>query len=358
MRTSTATAPLSQARGGIAPHEGPQAGAVPLGPVRARVPQPGRTGRLVRAVVWNPVAAQEVRLRVRGWRALVTLTTSLAVIGVVGWVAYRDNVVPYGSVIGLAAAGSAVFRALAVALMATIALVVPSLAGPSISGERERRTLDLLLTTLLGPARIAAGKLLSTLSFAGLLVVACLPLFAGTYLLGGVTPGVVLETVALMAVGGLTVGSVSLFASALSRQVSAATVASYLAMAALIVVPLAGAFAVGSTQGDAAQDGPPPFSFAYTSGAAGLVSSISPGAGAAALLDSSDCSVMTPFFGSGLTVTNVMPCGPGDQYLVGLGPLGNWQLWEVTLMMDGATSAAAFAGCVVALRRRAAGAFG
>jgi ABC-type transport system involved in multi-copper enzyme maturation permease subunit len=308
---------------------------------------------LARAVLWNPVAAQEVRLRMRGWRALATLTAALAVTGVVGWVAYGDNVVPYGSVVGLAGAGSAVFRALAVSVMATIALVVPSLAGPSISGERERRTLDLLLATPLGPARIVAGKLLSTLSFAGLVVVACLPLFAGTYLLGGVTPGVVLEAVALMAVGALAVGSLSLLASALSRQVSAATVTSYLAMAALIVAPLVGGFAVGSSQGEVAQDGPPPFSFAYTSGVAGLVSGTSPAAGAAALLDSSDCSVMTPFFGSGLTVTNVMPCGPGDQYLVGLGPLGAWELWEVTLMMDGAISAAGLAGSIVALRRRA-----
>ena len=48
--------------------------------------------------------------------------------------------------------------------------IVPALTAASISGERERQTLDLMLTTLLTPAQIVSGKLLSALSVMVLLV--------------------------------------------------------------------------------------------------------------------------------------------------------------------------------------------
>ena len=48
-------------------------------------------------------------------------------------------------------------------LFLAICILIPGLAGGSIAGERERKTLDLLLTTHLSPWKIILGKLESSL---------------------------------------------------------------------------------------------------------------------------------------------------------------------------------------------------
>ena len=88
---------------------------------------------------------------------------------------YDADIGSSGNIVGLGSTGAQVFRALAGVVMATVALVVPGLVGPTISGERERQTLNLLLVTPLGPARIVLGKLVAALAFVVLLVIACLP---------------------------------------------------------------------------------------------------------------------------------------------------------------------------------------
>ena len=65
--------------------------------------------------------------------------------------------------------------------------IVPALTAASISGERERQTLDLMLTTLLTPAQIVSGKLLSALSVMVLLVVSSFPPISMVLVFGGIT---------------------------------------------------------------------------------------------------------------------------------------------------------------------------
>lgn len=46
-----------------------------------------------------------------------------------------------------------------------LVLVAPAMTAGSISGERERQTLDLLLVTNTGPVKLVLGKLLESFSF-------------------------------------------------------------------------------------------------------------------------------------------------------------------------------------------------
>ena len=172
------------------------------------------------AVTWNPIVTKELRSRMRGWHAFALLTGYLCVIGGLGWIVYDADIGSSGNIVGLGSTGAQVFRALAGVVMATVALVVPGLVGPTISGERERQTLDLLLVTPLGPARIVLGKLVAALAFVVLLVIACLPLFSVAFLLGGVGIAEVLEVVAFTLVGAITIGALSMLVSVLLRRVS------------------------------------------------------------------------------------------------------------------------------------------
>ena len=272
---------------------------------------PQRAKAFLTAVTWNPIVAKELRTRMRGWHAFALLTAYTCVIGTLGWLVYNSDISSSGGAIGLSATGADVFRVLAAAVMATVALIVPGLVGPAISGERERQTLDLLLVTPLRSSTIVVGKLLAALYFVVFLVVACVPLFSVAFLLGGVSLAEVVEAVIFTLLGAFTFGAISMLASVSVRQVGASTVVSYLAMLVLAVGPVAGGYALNTAFNQPAQNGPAPFAVAQASTTSGIVDALSPAVGAASLLDASDCGVVTPFFGSGIAVPVSMVCGPG-----------------------------------------------
>lgn len=68
--------------------------------------------------------------------------------------------------------------------IAFICLSVPVLSAGSISGERERQTLDLLLTTKMSYFSIVSGKLMSSIAFILLLVIVTLPVFSLIFYFG------------------------------------------------------------------------------------------------------------------------------------------------------------------------------
>jgi ABC-type transport system involved in multi-copper enzyme maturation permease subunit len=315
---------------------------------------PQRAKAAFTAVTWNPIVAKELRTRMRGWHAFALLTGYTCVIGALGWLVYNTDISSSGNAMGLSATGADVFRVLAVAVMATVALIVPGLVGPTISGERERQTLDLLLVTPLRSSTIVVGKLFAALYFVVFLVVACVPLFCVAFLLGGVSLAEVVEAVIFTLLGAFALGAISMLASVSLRQVSASTVVSYLAMLVLAVGPVAGGYALNRALNQPAQNGPAPFAVAQAGTASGVVEALSPAVGAASLLDASDCGVVTPFFGSGIAVPVSLNCGPGGQYSLVLGPLGTVQIWEAGLVLDGAIGLAALGASVWVLDKRRA----
>jgi ABC-type transport system involved in multi-copper enzyme maturation permease subunit len=311
-----------------------------------------RANAFFAAVAWNPIVTKELRSRMRGWHAFALLTGYLCVIGGLGWIVYDADIGSSGNIVGLGSTGAQVFRSLAGVVMATVALVVPGLVGPTISGERERQTLDLLLVTPLGPVRIVLGKLVAALAFVVLLVIACLPLFSVAFLLGGVGVGDVLEAIVFTLVGAITIGSLSMLVSVLLRRVSSATVVSYLVMLGLTIGPIAGGYLLNKALSEPTENGPAPFAIAEVNARTGIVDAISPAVGAASLLDASDCGVVAPFFGSGVGVPIVVNCGPGGQYVLDLGPLGTWQAWQGTFLLDGVIALGALGASVFFLNRR------
>ena len=67
-----------------------------------------------------------------------------------------------------------------------IMLIVPIISASSISAERERQTLDLLLVTKMSPFSIVAGKLLASLLIVTLIFFSALPVFAITLYYGSI----------------------------------------------------------------------------------------------------------------------------------------------------------------------------
>ena len=65
--------------------------------------------------------------------------------------------------------------------------LVPAMTAGSISGERERRTLNLLLTTKMTAGDVVIGKMAANLSTILLLIVSSFPILALVFIYGGIT---------------------------------------------------------------------------------------------------------------------------------------------------------------------------
>ena len=93
--------------------------------------------------------------------------------------------------------------------------IMPAITAGSISGERERKTLELLMATKMRPWEIVVGKLMASLSTMALLVASSFPVIAMVFVYGGIT------------LSDLLVGSLGVCCSALASRTTMATVASY-----------------------------------------------------------------------------------------------------------------------------------
>lgn len=79
-----------------------------------------------------------------------------------------------------------IFLILAFIQLAAICIIIPVLTAGSIAGERERQTLDLLLTAPVKSVTVVTGKLLSALCNIILFVISSLPAMALAFIYGGI----------------------------------------------------------------------------------------------------------------------------------------------------------------------------
>ncbi|HEX8201320.1 MAG TPA: ABC transporter permease subunit, partial [Isosphaeraceae bacterium] len=120
-------------------------------------------------------------------------------------------------------------------------LVGPIFSAGSITGERERQTLGLLLTTLLRPGQIVLAKLLAALRVSTVLTFLLTEQLLLGYLLIAELRGRLVTLViflAIIAVTCLATSTIGLLCSALSRRTSVAMVLTYLSLLVLFVGPV------------------------------------------------------------------------------------------------------------------------
>ncbi|WP_099467991.1 ABC transporter permease [Konateibacter massiliensis] len=106
-------------------------------------------------------------------------------------------------------------------------LIIPGLTAGAISGERERQTLDILLSTQMKPWQIIVGKLQSSLSIVLLLAFTSLPVVSIVFVFGGIKLVDLGILIVLLLVEAIFIGTVGLLYSALFKKTTTATVMTY-----------------------------------------------------------------------------------------------------------------------------------
>ena len=176
----------------------------------------------------NPILASSARRRMRSIRTPILITLYGAMIFAVGLGAAFGAFASSTLSIFAMREGVTAYAAMRAIQFAMILLITPAMTAGSIAGERERQTLDMLLVTNTGSLRIVAGKLLESLGYVALLLVAALPTMCLTLITGGVTLADVLTGALFLLVTAFAALSVGVFASAVFRRTVTATVMAYL----------------------------------------------------------------------------------------------------------------------------------
>lgn len=191
----------------------------------------------------NPVLARELKQRMRSRHTWLVLTLYLTVLALIlRWVyvaVSRNSVLNGGSVLESSGVGRSIFQWLLFFMLLLVCFIVPGLTAAAISGERERRTLVSLQITLLRPRSIVVGKLLASLAFVTLLVVASLPLVTIPFLVGGVSVSEMIRGLVMVLASAVVLACLALACSALVRRTQAATVLAYGLTLALVLGTLA-----------------------------------------------------------------------------------------------------------------------
>lgn len=189
----------------------------------------------------NPVLAGELKIRMRSWRTVLMMVGYLAIMLAIAYLFLETSMQTlsrYGSVNISRDLGLQLYTILAVIQFMLIIILIPAQTAGSISGEREKQTLDLLLCTPLSSLAIVLGKMLSSMSFVLLLTIASIPLFSLVFLFGGIAPMDIITLFVFYLITAFAVGSIGIFCSVLFKKTVTATVAAYIVIFALGIITL------------------------------------------------------------------------------------------------------------------------
>ena len=194
------------------------------------VPEPKRFTSFARAAGGiAAIGVKELRGRMRGRRAFAIITIYLVLLG--GFALMAERLVEanasngFGGTSAFASAqiGQGIFAALLMLMTLQVVFLASSSTAGSISLEREKQTLELLLATPISSPAIVVGKLLSALVYVFLLIAASIPLMAVVFVYGGVGPEDVLRGYIVLVAAALGLGSFGLLCSSLVKRTTAAT---------------------------------------------------------------------------------------------------------------------------------------
>jgi ABC-type transport system involved in multi-copper enzyme maturation permease subunit len=179
-------------------------------------------------LVVNPVLNKEFKLRFRNFKSYLGVLFYLLALGliIVGFIfieSLSNNMQGYFK----PDQSRTMFMILSVLQLALILFITPGLTAGIISSERERQTLNIMLTTSQSSASIVLSKLISSISYLLLLIAASLPLYSFVFLFGGVSPGQLLTTMGFYLFTILAFGSLGVLFSTLIRKTIVSMVTTY-----------------------------------------------------------------------------------------------------------------------------------
>lgn len=180
----------------------------------------------------NPMLLKELRSRMRGRKGFMSLVLFVFLQVVVFLAIYGSKAGSFALSTGYvenryAEIGRYVYQGFTVLILFLVLLFTPAFSATTLTVEKERKTLDFLRMTALGPFRIVLGKLLASLCTLLLLLTTSLPIMSLVFFFGGVSPLEIARAYGYAVLLALLLGAVGIWISATSKKSTNATSAAY-----------------------------------------------------------------------------------------------------------------------------------
>ncbi len=187
-------------------------------------------------LIENPVLQRELIVNLRTHRSFVLLLVYQALLAAIVFFAWPAET-------RLEANATAARRLVNIFFLgqyALAALMTPSFAASAITGEKERKTYEMLLASPLRPSAIVFGKLIAALTHLAILIFCSLPIVMLCLPLGGVSLYEVLAAYLGLALSVIAFGTISIACSAYFQRTMSALLSSYLLILPLALIAIMG----------------------------------------------------------------------------------------------------------------------
>lgn len=192
----------------------------------------------------NPVLRNETKIAARSIRFTLMILAYVAVLSIAVMIYY--NVINSEAFYnGLNLKESTNFYVvMAVVQAALLFSIVPSLSSTAICSEREKQTLDILLSTKLTPLQIIIGKISSSSLRVIILIISMMPLYAVGSLMGGIKISYILQLIFFFIINTIFMASIGVFISTYVKTSKVSTTLTYLLIVFIYLGVIAIAFGI------------------------------------------------------------------------------------------------------------------
>ena len=182
----------------------------------------------------NPVLQRELISNLRAPRAFLLMLVYQIALASVVLIAYpRDTKIDLSRE---SASAQRLVDFFFVGQFAIASLMAPSFTAGAITGEKERKTYEMLLASPLRPWVIVSGKLIAALAHLVVLVSGSLPIIMLCLPLGGVSIYELLAAYVGLLSAIFLFGSISMYCSSFFKRTSASLVVSYVLILPILIV--------------------------------------------------------------------------------------------------------------------------
>lgn len=129
------------------------------------------------------------------------------------------------------------FPVLAITQVCIVALIVPIITASSISGEKERQTFDIMLTTCMSPFSIVLGKMVSAMIRILFFVAGSMPVMSLAFVIGGLSWSTLFYFLLTIVLLSMFSGSVGVFCSAFCKRSITAVILSFVVYFIVFALP-------------------------------------------------------------------------------------------------------------------------
>lgn len=175
----------------------------------------------------NPVLRNESKISVRSIKFTLMIFAYIAVLSVAVMIYYSSvNEAIFSN--GLYLESSKLFYVVMALGQAVLLLfIVPALSSTAICSEREKQTLDILLSSKLTPFQIIIGKVSASSLRVIILIISTMPLYAIGAIIGVVKISNILSLIVFFIVNTIFVSSIGVFVSTYIKTSKVSTALSY-----------------------------------------------------------------------------------------------------------------------------------